>query len=139
MLVSESDDYFYLSSAGESCDVTSAEVTYYALPIDENNNPLIREDDKLAIICYIEYQFWKRERNRKRGKERGNMPMSEIDYYNRQWLMELGKVKGRKKMISPLHAETITRKWMSLIPNFRDKGRHRMHNRRGFIGRNRRY
>jgi hypothetical protein len=128
-LVSETDDAFHLSSAGSACVVTSAEVSFYRLPIDENENPLVREDDKLAIICYVEYQFWKRERNRKRGKARSEMPMSEIDFYNRQWVIELGKVKGRKKMVSPLHAETIMRKWMTLIPDFRDKKRHKMHGR----------
>jgi hypothetical protein len=121
IVLSETDDSFNLSSNALRAGISSMELTYYRLPIDEDGNPLIREIYKLAVMAYIEYKYIKRERNRKRKE----IPMSEVDWYKNAWMSEMIKVKGRVKMPSPVQADTIMRKWVTLVPNFRDSVRHR--------------
>lgn len=121
IILSETDSAFHLSSNAETAGITKMELSYYRLPIDENGDPLIREIQKLAVMAYIEYKYIKRERNRRRE----DIPMSEVVEYKNSWLSEMMKVKGRMKMPSPMQAETIMRKWVTLVPNFRDKVRNR--------------
>ena len=55
--------------------------------------------------------------------------MNDVDYYNREWKLAKGTAKGRQKMVNPVQAETILRNWMTLLPKFKTKNRHRRESR----------
>tara|TARA_R110000850_G_scaffold211684_1_gene337516 strand:- start:109 stop:819 length:711 start_codon:yes stop_codon:yes gene_type:complete len=120
--VSEDDTRFNLSS---NAKLDYAEITYYALPINKEGLPIIREIVKEAVISFCEYQWVKRERRRSPKL----IGMNDVDYYNREWKLAKGTAKGRQKMVNPVQAETILRNWMTLLPKFKTKNRHRRESR----------
>ena len=120
IVVSEQDKSFILSSNASA--VAKAEMSYFTFPVDEEGNMKIRENLKLPIIAYIEYQFYTRERHKLRRK--GNfVTMNEIQFYKDNWIGKLRQAKGRQKMPNAVSAETIARKWNTLIPNWKDSKR----------------
>lgn len=122
IIVSEQDRTFVLSSNAGS--ITKAELSYFTFPVTEEGDMKIRENLKLSIIAYIEWQYYKRERNRtRRLTKTAVVPMNEIDFYKTSWIQEMRKSKGRSKMPNAVSAELIGRKWNSLIPNWKDSKR----------------
>jgi hypothetical protein len=117
--VSEEDTKFNLSS--NATNVKNVEIRYYGLPIDSEGLPFVREILREAVIAFCEYQWMKRERNRRRKE----IPMSEVDWYKGNWEVAKRTAKGRNKMISPVQAETILRKWVTMIPKYKTMDRHR--------------
>lgn len=117
--VSEDDTRFNLSS--NSLGVHAVEIVYYALPINQEGMPIVREIVKEAVICFCEYQWVKRQRRRQPKL----IPMSDVDYYNNEWKLAKGTAKSRQKMVNPVQAEAILKKWMTTIPQFKSKNRHR--------------
>lgn len=127
--VAEQEHCFVIGSNANG--VVEAEMSYYAFPIKEDDDGtysiLIPETHKLAVISYVEFQHFKRERNRTR--KQGNLvPMSEVTYYEDKWIREMQKSKGRNKMPNLPELDTIAFKWMTMIPNYKDKARHRNYN-----------
>lgn len=116
--VNEVDDRFNLSS---NSTVDHAEISYYSLPINEEGLPVVREIVKEAVIAFCEYMWVKRERRRNPKR----IPMSDVDYYNNEWKLARGTAKGRQKMVNPVQAETILKNWMTVLPKFKSKNRHR--------------
>lgn len=123
VIVHEDDSYFNLST--NASNASQAYITYYSLPIGEDGKPVIREEFKTAIIAYVQSQYIARERFRAVGKEKNYAPMSEVDYWDKIWMRELGKAKGRAKAVNPELANTIANKWMTMIPNFKNGNRRR--------------
>lgn len=116
--VDEDDTRFNLSS---NAKIDHAEIVYYSLPINKEGLPIVREIIKEAVISFCEYQWVKRERRRSPKL----IGMNDVMYYNNEWKLAKGTAKGRQKMVSPVEAETILNNWMTLIPKFKTKNRHR--------------
>jgi len=127
IVIGEDNDFFHINSNGAS--IAKCELNYYALPIDDNGDPLISEESIEAVLAYINWNWLKRQRNRYRG--RSMFPMSEIESAKMEWIAFKGMVQGNRKMPSPLQAETVMRKWVSALPNFQNKRRHKNRITRG--------
>lgn len=106
--VSEDKNAFYLGTNGT--DVSYATVRYYSYPLDDNGFPMIREDEKFAIMCYIRWA--------KSAKKNENQ--SEIANNWTQWAWQCDRAMAHKKAsgMSNDKAKTIARAWVSLLPNF---------------------
>lgn len=111
--VSEEDNRFVLSSNAKG--VENVEIRYYALPVDDEGLPFVRENLKEAVIAFCEFLWIKRQRNRRRKE----IPMSEVDWFKNQWEISKRTAKGRNKMINPVEAESILRKWVSTIGQYK--------------------
>ena len=118
LYVSEEDTKFELSS--NATGVTDVEIRYYSLPIDDEGLPFVREDLKEAIISFCEYLWIKRQRNRRRKE----IPMSEVDWFKNNWEIQKRTAKGRSKMINPVQAESILRRWVTTLPQYKNMNRH---------------
>lgn len=106
--VSEDQSNFYLGTNGTH--VAYAIVRYFAYPIDSNGLPMIREDEKFAIMCYIQWA--------KASKVGDNQ--SEIAMKWQMWARQHDMARARKKstdMGNDKH-KTIARNWMRMIPDF---------------------
>lgn len=105
--VSEDQDAFYLGTNGEN--VKYALVRYFKYPLDDNGMPKIREDEKFAIMCYIQWA--------KASKKGENQ--SEIFNKWQMWAKQHDMARARKKsdMTNDKH-KTISRNWMRLLPSF---------------------
>lgn len=122
----ELDNCFTLSSTSKDYGIVKAELSYFAMLQDENGEPLIREDFTEAIHAYIKYLYLERNRNKYRAHS-NIYPLNEIEYAKNNWINLKGMTRGNSKMPSPLRAEAIMRKWMSAIPNFKNKRRNSIH------------
>ena len=118
---------FNLSSNASFANVEKAELKYFALPKDENGDPLIREDIVEAIHAYIQWQYAERGRNRSRGTRK--FPWSEVEGLRQRFHNYKGMVQGNIKMPSPQAAEVMLRKWVTLIPDFKNKRRNSRNSR----------
>ena len=107
-----------LSSNGE--EISQVEIRYYALPVDDEGLPFVRERIKEAVISYCEYLWMKRERNRRRKE----IPMSEVDWFKNTWEINKRTAKGRNKMVNSVEAESILRRWVTTIPQWKSMNRH---------------
>jgi hypothetical protein len=116
LILSEGDYQFNLSSNGVS--ITKAEIKYYAFPIDDEGNILIPDKHLDAVVSFCEYMWIKRQRNLYRDK----IPMSELQYYDDRWLRLKADAKGKTKMPSLLNANSIMRRWMTLVPDLGHSG-----------------
>lgn len=106
--VSEDQSNFYLGTNGNQ--VAYALVRYFAYPIDSNGLPMIREDEKFAIMTYIQWA--------KASKTGENQ--SEIAMKWQNWARQHDMARARKKstdMSNDKH-KTIARNWMRIIPDF---------------------
>lgn len=124
---SEGKDYFELSTNATS--VSSAELSFYCFPMDDDGQPLFEEKMKEAILAFIEHMYVKRQRHR----ERANIPLSEVQYLEDVWRRKRQEVRGDIKMPDPNEFNNIARKWVTAIPNFKD----RVRNSRGGYNRGR--
>ena len=128
IVVTEQRDCYHLSSNADY--VVKAEMIYYRLPCTEDGELLIDEYSKTAILAYLEYQFVKRERFRYTGKNRQYIPISEIQMMEQTWVGKMRQARGQQKMPDPIAAEYISKRWMTLMPDFQSRKRHRYGNGR---------
>ena len=107
--VSNDRDNIHLGTNGSN--VARITIRYFAYPVDEDDHPLIREEDQMACVYFIRYmQSMRKNDNR-----------SEIAQNERAWFQEADRARARKKMasITPDKARTIMGELNRLIPNFR--------------------
>ena len=124
--ITETPCTFELSIQADCEQIVKAELLYYHYPLDDFGKMLIQEDLKDAITTYIEFCYYKMIRNKTRGGAKNNsVPMSEVDWYYEKWRRLRSEARGRSKMPDPLAMDTITRKWVTGIPNYQNKFRHR--------------
>lgn len=109
--VSEDDENFILER--DQGNYTQAELTYYSYPVDDKGMPKIVQHSSRAIVAYIEYMFAKRIRSRNFRM----MPMSDIQFLNKQWEKLYKKAKTHKDMPNGLQIEELMSRWASLIPD----------------------
>jgi hypothetical protein len=110
--LSEDANYFHLST--NAGDVSYMVIRYLGMPVDQEGFPLIPEDDAMAYEAYARFMWGKRQDENR----------SKIDQDFQFWTIERNKVKGRRKMPTPLEAKRIFEQYMSLVsapiipPNF---------------------
>jgi hypothetical protein len=121
--VAEQKEIFAFSSNAANAGITKIELSYYSYPMDADGEPLIEEKMKEAIISYIEYRHIKRERSRRRGTR--DVPLAEVVDARDEWKRQRMAMRGDIKMPDPLAADTIFRRWVTGIPNFKRRGRNR--------------
>jgi hypothetical protein len=85
-------------------------IRYFKYPIDQNGNPLVREEDVFACAMFIKFM----------QAIRDNSNRSEIQQYDLLWKQAADKAKADKRMksVTPEIATTIMKDWMRLIPSF---------------------
>ncbi len=99
----------YLGTNGTN--VALIEVRYFAYPVDESGNLLIRDEDMMACVYFIRYmQALRNDDNR-----------SKIAQDEQSWKIEADRARARKKMtsMSPDKARSLMTSLVSLLPNFR--------------------
>ncbi len=104
--VSEDRNNIILGTNGTG--VTSILVRFFSYPIDPNGLPMIREDERMAIVYYIRH-MWALRKNDNR---------SEIDQNYRMWMLESDRARARKKNITNEEFKSIVKRWARLIPDF---------------------
>src|SRR5690606_26291972 len=85
-------------------------IRYFKYPLDERNQPLIREEDLYACALFIKLMTAMRDNGNK----------SEIDQYDRMWKQaaDTAKAGKRSKSLTPEVQNTIMKDLMRLIPQF---------------------
>lgn len=106
--VSEDQLNFYLGTNGMM--VSYAYVRYFAYPVDANGLPMIRLDEKFAVMSYIKY--CKASRN--------GSNQAEIAMMYQTWQVQSDRARAHKKAASLSNDKMIgiARSWVSLLPNF---------------------
>ncbi len=104
--VSEDRNNIILGTNG--ANVTSIMIRFFSYPIDPNGLPMIREDERMAIIYYIRL-MWSLRKNDNR---------SEIDQNRQMWMLESDRARARKKNITNEEFKSIVKRWARLIPDF---------------------
>ena len=94
-------------------------MSFYKYPVDDEGNPLFEEKMKEAVLSYIEFRYT----NRGRFRNRENVPLSEVQYREDVWRRKRQEVRGDIKMPDPNEFNNIARKWVTAIPNFKDRVR----------------
>lgn len=85
-------------------------IRYFKYPLDQNGQPLIREEDVYACALFIKLMQAMRDNGNK----------SEIGLYDSMWKQAADKAKADKRMASltPEVASTIVKDMMRLVPQF---------------------
>lgn len=128
--IEEQTDQFVISSKGGN--FSKATIQYYSLPVDSDGTPLIPEYYQRAIMSYIEYMFVKRERRRTSRNDKNEIPMSEVDFYHRQWMRLRAEAEAEKAIPNEMVADEIVSEWQTLLPNQRKLRKNTL--RRFFFG-----
>ena len=55
---------------------------------------------------------------------------SEIQMMEQTWVGKMRQARGQQKMPDPIAAEYISKRWMTLMPDFQSRKRHRYGNGR---------
>lgn len=106
-VVDVSDDRDSIILGTNGADVASIMVRYFSYPIDKNGLPMIREDEKMALVYFVRF-MWSLRKNDNR---------SEIEQNRSMWMLESDRARARKKQITNEQVKTIVKRWMSLIPS----------------------
>lgn len=106
--VSEDQYNFFLGTNGTM--VSYVMVRYFAYPVDSNGLPMIRLDEKFAVMSYIKWC--------KASRKGDNQ--SEIQLMWQQWAVQADRARAHKKASSLNNDKAIgiARRWVRLIPNF---------------------
>lgn len=109
--VDVSNDATHIHLGTNGANVAKIYIRYFAYPLDENNRPMIREEDAMACVYFIRYmQGLRQDDNR-----------SKIEQDQRAWFMEADRCKARKKMksMNPDKARSVMAQLVGMLPNFR--------------------
>jgi hypothetical protein len=101
--VSDDRDSILLGTNG--ADVDAIVIRFFTYPIDKNGLPMIREDEKMAIVHFIRYA-WAMRKNDNR---------SEIEQNRQAWMLESDRARARKKNITNEIMKSIVKRWSRLI------------------------
>ena len=97
----ENQSEFYFSSNG--LKYNACKIYYIGLPCDEHGEPLIEDSAKRAVKQYLKTKVVKRDRL----KNRNNVPMSEVQYEDQQWVILKNQAAGRINMPTLLEMPDI--------------------------------
>lgn len=106
--VSEDQTNFFLGTNGTM--VSYSLVRYFAYPVDSNGLPMIRLDEKFAVMCYIQWA--------KASRKGDNQ--SEIAEKWKMWAVQADRSRAHKKASSFSNDKMVSaaRRWVRLIPSF---------------------
>lgn len=107
--IGENKTHFYISSDGARYG--KYKIKYWKLPVDDDNQPLIPENNLRAVVAYIEYMWLKRERNR----DLRRYTLSDVQYAKQEWRNLKGQAVGNQNMPHKLVFEEAMRKWNNFI------------------------
>lgn len=108
--VGEQDGFYVISS--NATVVHQAELQYWVMPVDEDGQPLTPEIFLEAVIAFVDWKWFARQRRRK-PKE---VSYNEIMAYQQKFNLLAQQAHGRAKMPNQMQAERIGRENMSRIP-----------------------
>lgn len=108
--VGENKTQFYLDS--DATQYTHYRMVYYGLPVDDDGQPLIREENERAIVAYIEYMYTKRRRHQNRNE----VPMNEVAFLQNEWRKLKGQAVGNQNMPHKLLYDEAMRQWDTIVP-----------------------
>lgn len=108
--VDVSNDSYNIILGTNGKNVAKILIRYFKYPLDENNQPLIREDDVLACALFIKYMMALRE----------DENQSKIQAAEMRWKQEADRQKAAKRVanMTPEKAKTLMYSLTRLIPNF---------------------
>jgi hypothetical protein len=106
--VDVSEDRYNIVLGTNASDVTTVALRYYSLPLDDNGDPLVREDEKLSCIFYVRWMIGLLE-----DSNQSKIQLDEI-----RWKQEVDRARASKKSISEEMRDTIGRDWLRMIPSF---------------------
>lgn len=106
--VDVSDDNYQFNFGTNGDKVASMLVRYYVYPTDDNGLPLIRQEETLPIVFFLQFMWANRQ----------NENQSEISVKEQRWLRAADKIKAQKKMwgVSDEIMKSVVRNWCRLIP-----------------------
>jgi hypothetical protein len=109
--VSEDRTHIILGSNGDC--VSAVKIRFWSYPLDDKGQPMIREDEKLAIIFYIRFMI--------ALEKDDNMSKIQMDEF--RWKMEADRVRAAKKAgdFSKAKIRAMKRDWLRLLPVFNTK------------------
>jgi hypothetical protein len=108
--VDVSEDRFNIVLGTNASDVYKIKIRYFSYPIDADGLPMIRSDEKQAIIYFI--RFCKALKD---DENQGKIAQDEM-----RWMREADRVKASKKMADVTNdkAKTMASILNRMIPNF---------------------
>lgn len=108
--VDVSNDMYHLHLGTNATNVAKVGIRYFAYPVDENNVPMVRDEDTMACVYFIRYMTALREDDNR----------SKIQQDQLNWFREADRARARKKMSSmtPDKARSIMMSLMKIVPNF---------------------
>jgi len=102
--VSESRDYFHLSSDANDAGVVKAQLEYYALPSTDDGDLYIPENHVFAIMHFVKYMLAFRNGSAK------------LDTYKKYWEKEASKIRSKNSTPHQLEfKEGLARVYMSMM------------------------
>lgn len=107
-LIDVSEDRKHIILGSNGTGVQSIVVRYFSYPLDEQGQPMIRQDDKMAIVAFCQFMWAMRQ---------GTNQSAITNFYN-MWRQQADHAVGRSKTIHHEQAKTLMRRWVSLIPIF---------------------
>ncbi len=111
--VSEREDSEMMDLSTNATGICWAEMDYWAMPVDDNGQPLTAEIFLEAVMAFVEWRWTKRQRKRK-PKEVSN---ADVASAKADWTILSQQAHGRSKMPNQMEAEHISRGNISRIPN----------------------
>jgi hypothetical protein len=105
-----SEDRYNIIIGTNGVEVSEIHLRYYSYPLDTKGQPMIREEEMMAIILYIRYAL----------SMRRNDNRSEIEQNKMSWFHEFDRVKAAKKSrgLNNDKRKLISRNWMKMLPSF---------------------
>lgn len=94
--ISNDENYIHLGTNGS--EVATIVVRYFAYPIDQNGQPMVREEDIMACVHFIKYMQAMRDDDNQSKREQ----------FRIDWAREADRARARKKMSSMTPAKTKT-------------------------------
>ena len=108
--VDVSEDPYTLWLGTNANLVASILMRYYTTPLDEAGFPLIKTDDAMAVVLFLQYMTALKDQENQ----------SQISASELRWKQEADRCKARKKMLSVTNEvmkHVINSVWCRLIPN----------------------
>lgn len=108
--VDVSEDRFNIILGTNGTDVAKIKLRFYSYPLDNQGQPLIRDDEKQSCIYFVRFQIALLQDDNQ----------SKIQLDEQRWKLEADRVRAGKK-VSSMNGEkrkAISRNWMKLLPNF---------------------
>ena len=106
-------NYFYLTENTinfSSSDITSVDVSYYAVDTDDEGYPTIADNHEDAVSAYLMWKY------KARDYYNGKLPRQIYQDLYTQWSRLCAQARGNDNMPSPKEMKKAAQIWNTLIP-----------------------